>query len=441
MYEGQQLTYTELNAKANRLARYLRHVGVGADELVALCVERSVEMVVGILGVLKAGGAYVPLDPSYPRERLEYLLQDAAPKVVLTQEGLRERLAGTSARLISLDSEWDEIAELEASDLSAREWGLTPQHLAYVIYTSGSTGQPKGVMVEHRGLLNYLQWAMRTYAPEEGAGSVVSSSFAFDATVTALYTPLLCGRSVVLLREGDELEGLEAQLRGAQRWSLVKITPAHLELLGQRWQGAPGECSVRAFVIGGEALPPSTVEIWRSIAPQIRLINEYGPTETVVGCSIYEVPQEWDGGGSVPSAPIANMRMYVMDAHRQPVPIGVMGEIYIGGAGVARGYLNREALTAERFVSDPFSEEPQARLYKTGDVGRWRADGELEYLGRNDHQVKIRGYRIELGEIESQLSGHALVKEAVVLARETAAGDWSAAAVTSPVGRNAWWRM
>jgi amino acid adenylation domain-containing protein len=421
VYEGRQLTYAELNAQANQLARYLRSVGVGADKLVALCVERSVEMVVGILGILKAGGAYVPLDPSYPRERLEYLLQDAAPKVVLIQEELRERLPATDARLISLDSEWSEIAGLGTSDLSARELGLTPRHLAYVIYTSGSTGQPKGVMVEHRGLLNYLQWAMRTYAPEAGAGSVVSSSYAFDATVTALYTPLLCGRSVVLLREGDELEGLEAQLRGAQTWSLVKITPAHLQLLGQRWQGAPGECSVGAFVIGGEALLPSTVELWRSIAPRVRLINEYGPTETVVGCSIYEVPAGWGGESSVPiGRPIANTRMYVLDAHRQPVPIGVAGEIYIGGAGVARGYLNRDALTAERFVVDPFSADPPARLYKTGDVGRWRADGNLEYLGRNDHQVKIRGYRIELGEIESQLSRHKQVKEAVVLAREGA---------------------
>jgi len=450
VYEGHSITYAELNAKANQLAHYLRERQIGPDQLVGICVERSLEMVIGLLGILKAGGAYVPLDPSYPRERLEYLLQDAAPKVVLTQEGLRERLAGTSARLISLDREWDEIAELEASDLSARDWGLTPNHLAYVIYTSGSTGQPKGVMVEHRGLLNYLQWAMRTYAPEEGAGSVVSSSFAFDATVTALYTPLLCGRSVVLLREGDELEGLEAQLRGAQTWSLVKITPAHLKLLGERLQGAPKECSVRAFVIGGEALPPSTVEIWRSIAPQIRLINEYGPTETVVGCSTYEVPAQWVGGGSVPiGRPIANMRMYVLDAHRQPVPIGVAGEIYIGGVGVARGYLNRDTLTAERFVSDPFSQDvpavpagdflagrsvTQARLYKTGDVGRWRADGNLEYLGRNDHQVKIRGFRIELGEIEAQLLQHPQVKEAVVLARQDVPGDWSRGSGDVPSG-------
>jgi acyl carrier protein len=229
---------------------------------------------------------------------------------------------------------------------------------------------------------------------------------------------------VVLVANGHELEGLELLLQQPTQWSVIKISPAHLQVLGQRLQSVKLPCTVGAFVIGGEALPPRTVELWRSIWPQVRLINEYGPTETVVGCCVYDIPPEWVAESSVPiGRPIANTQIYMLDAHRQPVPLGVAGEIYIGGAGVARGYLNRPELTAERFLSDPFSSDPRARMYKTGDMGRWRADGTIEYLGRNDHQVKIRGFRIELGEIETQLARHARLKEAVVLAREDVPGE------------------
>jgi amino acid adenylation domain-containing protein len=424
MCEGRSLTYAELNGRANQLARHLRDKGVGPDQLVGICVGRGLEMVLGVLGVLKAGGAYVPLDPKYPPERLAYMLKDAAPRVLLTQERLRERVPETAAEIIALDGDWNEIAGKSTSNLNLRALGAHSHHLAYVIYTSGSTGTPKGVMVEHAGLLNYLQWALDEYALETGESVIVSSPLAFDATVTSLYCPLLSGRSVVLVADGQELEGLEQLLQQPTQWSLIKISPAHLQVLGQRLQSAKLPCTVGAFVIGGEALPPTTVELWRSIWPQVRLINEYGPTETVVGCCVYDIPPEWVAERSVPiGRPIANTRIYMLDPHRQPAPLGVVGEIYIGGVGVTRGYLNRPELTAEHFLSDPFSADPQARMYKTGDLGRWRTDGTIEYLGRNDHQVKIRGFRIELGEIEAQLVRHAHIKEAVVLAREDVPGE------------------
>ncbi|HEY6925770.1 MAG TPA: amino acid adenylation domain-containing protein, partial [Steroidobacteraceae bacterium] len=424
VYEGQALTYAELNARANQLAWYLRERQVGPDQRVGIFVERSLEMVVGLLGILKAGGAYVPLDPGYPLERLQYILSDAAPRLLLTQTHLAARLRHTRTPAIELDGQWHEIARQPCGNLDSRTLGLRPDHLSYVIYTSGSTGQPKGVMVEHAGFANYLQWALSTYALEAGAAVPVSSPLAFDATITSLYSPLLSGRTAVLLLSGQELEGLERLLLQPQRWSLVKISPAHLHVLGQRLQPLQPPCTVGAFVIGGEALAPSTVRLWRSIWPQTRLINEYGPTETVVGCCVYEVPQDWVRASSVPiGCPIANTQLYILDAQHHPVPIGVTGEIYIGGAGVARGYLNQPQLTAQRFIPNPFSRDPRARLYRTGDLGRWRPEGVIEYLSRNDHQVKIRGFRIELGEIEAQLLRHSQVRQAVVLVREDGPGE------------------
>ena len=421
--EGETITFGQLDAKARQLAKFLRARGIGPDQLVGLCVERGLEMMIGVLGVMKAGGAYVPLDPRYPAERLGFMLRDAAPRIVLTQERVSARLHGFESEVVALDSQWADIERGSQEELPAAE-PLRPNHLAYVIYTSGSTGTPKGVMVEHGGLLNYVLWAIKEYSPEWGDAVPVNSPLAFDATVTSLFCPLLSGRSVVLLPDGQELEGLEQLLRLGTKWSLVKITPAHLHVLGLRLQGLRLPRTVGAFVIGGEALSPATVDLWRSIWPDVRLINEYGPTETVVGCSAYDVPAEWSKGASVPiGRPIANTRMYVVDAQGQPVPIGVVGEIWIGGAGVARGYLNREALTRERFVADAFSGQSGARVYRTGDLGRWRADGLLECLGRNDDQVKIRGYRIEPGEIEAHLQAHRAVRQAKVIALEEAPGE------------------
>jgi amino acid adenylation domain-containing protein len=412
VYEDQTLSYAQLNARANRLAHQLIELGVKPDARVAICVERSPAMVVGLLAILKAGGAYVPLDPVYPSERLVHILQDAAPEIVLA-DAVGCAVLGDEA--LEACTVLDPNTPLERADTNPLVPDLALRHLAYVIYTSGSTGMPKGVMVVHKGVSNYLNWAMQAYAPNDGA--VVSSSFSFDATVTSLWTPLLYGSTVRLLSAGNEIEALEAYVSQAQGKGLVKITPAHLDMLGQRILTEGIKTRVAVFVIGGEALNASTVAMWQRIQPDVRLINEYGPTETVVGCAVYEASVSLAQSGSVPiGRPIANTRIYLLDAHGQPVPLGAVGELYIGGAGVARGYLNRPELTAERFVRDPFSDESNARMYKTGDLACYLPDGNLAFLGRNDHQVKIRGFRIEPGEIEACLAQHAQVREAVVLA-------------------------
>jgi amino acid adenylation domain-containing protein/non-ribosomal peptide synthase protein (TIGR01720 family) len=419
IHEDRRLGYRELDQRSNRLAHYLRSLGVGPEVPVGLCCSRSIEMVVGLLGVLKAGGAYVPLDPQLPPQRLEYMLADVGMHLILTEEALASGCLSqveTSARLLRLDADWSQVANCPTT---APPNAIDPDHLAYIIYTSGSTGQPKGVMIEHRGLNNYLCWACDTYRPDEGA--VVSSSLAFDATLTSLLTPLLHGSAVHLLPERGELLGLAQLVRDGYP-GMVKITPAHLDVLAQQLFDERAGSNVALFVIGGEALAPAIVERWRNLQPRVRLVNEYGPTETVVGCVVHEIPPDAELRGNVPiGRPIANTRIYVLDAQGQPAPIGATGEMYIGGDGVARGYLNRANLTAERFLHDPFVDAP-ARMYRTGDLARYLPDGTLEYFGRTDHQVKIRGYRIELGEVESCLVRFPAVREAVVVAREQGQG-------------------
>ncbi|WP_146258825.1 AMP-binding protein, partial [Sinorhizobium medicae] len=263
-------------------------------------------------------------------------------------------------------------------------------NLAYVIYTSGSTGTPKGVMVEHRGMTNYLSWARESYAPT--SSSVVSSSLAFDATVNSLFAPLVSGGHALLTKEGDEVEGIRSRV--GTPCGLVNVTPSHLDVLGQQLQLAGDASQVEVLVIGGEALSSSTVELWRQIQPAARMVNEYGPTEAVVGCAFHDIPADLSASTNVPiGRPIANTRIYLLDGHGQPVPFGAVGELYIGGAGGARGYLNRPDLTAERFLADPFSGKVGARMYRSGDLARYLPDGNLEFLGRNDDQVKIRGFR------------------------------------------------
>ena len=420
---GRTMTYDELNNRANALAQRLLAMGAGPDRRIAICLERSAEMVIALLAVLKAGSAYVPLDPSSPPERLAYMLADSAPLALLTSAGARACLPAQTAPLLVVDSA--SVAEVQMAHPNPQPatLGLEARHLAYLIYTSGSTGMPKGVMVEHGGLRNYLQWALAHYAGAAPRDAVVSSPFAFDATITSIYVPLLSGGSATLIADGEELLRLEPLLLDTHATLLVKITPAHLTALGQHLRDAGRTCPAHLFVIGGEALPAATVALWQALSPQSRLVNEYGPTETVVGCTVYAA-EHHGGADDVPiGRPIANTRIHVLDAHRQLVPLGVVGEIHIGGAGVARGYLNRPDLTAERFIADPLSSVPGARLYKTGDLGRWLADGNLQYLGRNDFQVKLRGYRIELGEIEARLLACDGVREAVVVARAEGAGD------------------
>ncbi|HEX6290021.1 MAG TPA: amino acid adenylation domain-containing protein [Herpetosiphonaceae bacterium] len=420
VFEDQQMTYAALDRRADQLAHYLRALGVGGCPLgevcVGLCVDPSLDVLVGILGILKAGGAYVPLDPAYPRERLAFMLADSRSRVLLTQRHLLATLPEHHGHTVCLDQAWPEIARHATTD---RSTAVDPDQLAYVIYTSGSTGAPKGVMVSHRGLSSYLQWAVDVYRVAEGVGAPVHSSLGFDLTVTSLLTPLLCGRSVWLLPQAAHVESLTAALNAGPGYSIVKATPAHLDLLRHTLADDTLNGQTRALVIGGEALRYDTVDFWRTHAPGTRLINEYGPTEAVVGCCIYEVAPDDPRGGMVPiGRPTANTQIAILDPHGEPVPIGVAGEIYLGGAQLARGYLNRPALTAETFVPDPFGVDPGARLYRTGDLARYLPDGTIEYLGRSDQQIKLHGYRIEPGEIEAVLRQHEAVREAAVVVRE-----------------------
>ena len=414
--DGHHLSYGCINRQANLVAQYLITLGVGPDVTVGLFMSRSPEMVVALLGVLKAGGAYVPLDAAYQAERLGYMLDDSRALVVLTEQRLAARLPQGVAFVESVES----ILEAGGSEVETSA-DVSPENLAYVIYTSGSTGKPKGVMIHHRGLVNYLTWAAAAYDVEQGRGAPVHSSIGFDLTVTSLFLPLLTGSTVVLLPD-EGVTGLSRSLEVDHDYSLVKLTPAHLELLSEQVDESQISGRARALVIGGEALSGEKIAYWRKNAPATRLINEYGPTETVVGCCTYDVPDQYDSSGSVPiGRPIANMRMYIQGPDLTPAHTQGSAEISIGGVGLARGYLGRPDLTAEVFIPDPFGDGPGQRLYKTGDLGRYLSDGMLEFLGRFDNQVKIRGFRIELGEIENVLGQHPAVARAVVLAREDAA--------------------
>jgi len=403
------------------VANYLRRLGVTAETRVGILMERSLEMVVGLWGVLKAGGAYVPLDPTSPEARLSFMLEDAGVRVTLTQEKLCQRLSGSRATMICLDSDWQRIAT-ESTINPVNE--TVAENLVYIIYTSGSTGRPKGVMISHQGLVNYLSWCSREYAVTEGTGTLVHSPLRFDLTVTSLLAPLLAGQRVILLAELPEIESLRKTVCAGADFSLVKITPAHLEMLSLTTPSDKVQGWACALIIGGEALFGENLSFWRNHAPATRLINEYGPTETVVGCCVFESPLGEIPGGAVPiGKPIANTQLYVLDERQQLVPVGLPGELYIGGDGLARGYLNRPELTAQSFVPHPFSAKAGARLYRTGDIARYLPDGNLEYVGRADHQVKIRGFRIELGEIEAAVVQHPLIREAVVIASEDQPGN------------------
>lgn len=418
-FRENNLTYGELNARANQLAHRLRRGGVKANVLVGVCLQRCPDLVIALLAVWKAGGAYVPLDPSYPKERLSFMVQDAQPLMVLTDAEYASTLTTAADGLICLDTEATALSQESPANLAAIN---STSDLAYVMYTSGSTGRPKGAMIAHRGLVNYLWWAMNTYPVEPGRAVPVHTSISFDLTVTSLYTTLLGGSKVELLPEDAGAQNLLAALRDGNR-GLVKITPAHLELLGKQIAADRAAGMAKAFVIGGENLLAETLQLWRDHAPATRLFNEYGPTETVVGCCVHEVQASDPRTGSVCiGRPIANTQLYILDENKRPVPPGVTGELFIGGAGVGLGYLNRPDLTAERFVPDPFGANG-AKLYKSGDLARYRGDGTLEYLGRADDQVKIRGYRIELGEIEAALTAAPGVQSCAILAREDEPGN------------------
>ena len=420
VYESQQLTYAELNARANRLANRLATLGVGPDVMVAICIERSTELVVGLLAILKAGGAYVPLDPNYPEERLTFQLTDLQAPVLLCRKVLGERLTQLASSVLRVEEWADSTAGESPENLTP---SVRPDHLAYVLYTSGSTGRPKGVLISHRALANYLNWCAIGYPANQGSGSPVHTPIGFDLTITSLFPPLLAGRSVVLVREDPTLETLADALCSGD-FGLVKLTPSHLEALNHKPSLEPSKILTRMFVIGGEALKGETVAYWRKHAPTVRMVNEYGPTEATVGCCVYEVPVDGVPLSAIPiGRPIPNVRLYVLDRHLQPVPIGAPGELHIAGVGLARGYHRRPELTSEKFILDPFDDDSEARLYKTGDLVKYRSDGNLEFLGRLDDQVKIRGFRIELSEIEAGITECEGIREAVVTAQKNAAGD------------------
>jgi amino acid adenylation domain-containing protein/non-ribosomal peptide synthase protein (TIGR01720 family) len=429
VYGERRMSYGELEGRANQLGHYLRKLGVGPEVRVGICVERSPEMVVGLLGILKAGGAYVPLDGSYPKERVAFMVEDSQAGVVVTQEKLLGKLPGQpedSAEgkqgpvVVCLDGEWAKIAG-EAE--SAPESEVNADNMAYIYYTSGSTGRPKGVVMAHAGIVNYIHWGVEAYEARGGAGAAVHSSIAVDLTLTN-FLPLFVGKPVVLVEEGPGVEGLVRQLQGKPEWSLLKLTPTHLTLLNAELSAEEKRASTRVLVIGADNLVAEPTLAWREQAPGVKLLNEYGPTETVVGCSIYGIGDNSPRHGGMPiGRPIANMTMYVLDEYGQPLPVGVAGELYIGGVGVARGYWGRRELTAEKFVPDMFAGEAGARFYRTGDRARFLEDGNLEFLGRVDHQVKIRGYRIEPGEVEAVLSGCPGVQKAMVVVREDVPGE------------------
>ncbi|MEH2366281.1 amino acid adenylation domain-containing protein, partial [Nostoc sp.] len=418
VFEDQRLSYQELNQKANQLAYSLLELRTEQqlpdNQLIAICVERSLEMVIGLFGILKAGEAYVPIDPNYPQERIRFMLEDCGAKVLLTHSQLKDQLPLAELerqyQVLCLDE--DKFAKQSTNNPSCQS---QPNDLAYVIYTSGSTGRPKGVQLLHRGLSNYLHWAKDYYAIAQGIGAPVQSSLSFDATITSLYLPLICGRTTILIREKQELETLADTVKQNNHLSLVKITPSHLEILNQQLDPNAMQNRVNAFVLGGEALHANQIIPWLTYAPDTRLINEYGPTEAVVGCCVYEATGKMDLlGDLLIGQPIANVRIYILDNQNQPLPPGIPGELCIAGAGLARGYLNCPELTAEKFIElDLFGE--QERVYKTGDLARWLPDGNLEYLGRIDNQVKLRGFRIELGEIEALLAKHPKIQQAVVI--------------------------
>ncbi len=421
-FEEQQLTYSELDTRANQIAHYLRALGVGPDARVGLCMERSLELVIGLLGILKAGGAYVPLDPAYPHERLAFLVQDAAVGILLTQTRLKDRLPANLARVVCLDEDWPQLAQ---QPTSSPETGVQVDSLAYVIYTSGSTGTPKGALICHRQVLRLFAATDPWFQFSEADAWTLFHSYAFDFSVWELWGALLYGgRLVVVPYWVSRTPELFAELLAAQQVTVLNQTPSAFRqfIQGEETRAAPlVQFALRLVIFGGEALELQSLRPWfeRHGDHSPQLVNMYGITETTVHVTYHPVTlADLDTSAASPiGIPIPDLQMYVLDAELQPTPVGVPGELYVGGAGLARGYLNRPDLTAERFVPHPFSHTPGARLYRTGDLVRFRRDGGFEYLGRLDQQVKLRGFRIELGEIESALAAHPAVSQALVTLR------------------------
>jgi amino acid adenylation domain-containing protein len=428
-HHDERLSYAQLNAKANQLAHYLRSRKIGPESLVGLCMERSIEMIVALFGILKAGGAYVPLDPQWPRERLSLMLEEMKLPVLLTQQHLVEQLPKVSTEVVCLDSGWQAIARQRK--VNPAGVGTGPENLAYMIYTSGSTGLPKGTMIQHGSIVNYIKQAITYYDITATDRALQFASISFDTSTEEIFSTLLCG-ATLMLRTDEMLSSVSTFLRQCEEWQITVLdfpTAYWHELI----QGIVEESlklpsSVRLVTVGGERALPERLAMWREhVSEHVRVANGYGPTEATIVATMGDMAgpkvtgvasREVSIGRAIGGASI-----YVLDRHLQLAPAGVPGELHVGGAGLARGYMMRSDATAEKFIPHPFSTEPGARLYKTGDLVRYLPGGEIEYLGRIDQQIKLRGFRIELGEIEATLNRHPGVRDSVVLLREDEPGD------------------
>ncbi len=433
-FEGQSLTYVELNSRANQLAHYLKSLGVGPETIVGICAEPSLAILVGIMGILKAGGAYLALDPEHPSERLAFMLNDARVALLLTEKRLVEQyprfsaairndstdqVQTSSVRIVYVDADGPAI---DSQGDENPDSNLTADNSAYIIYTSGSTGKAKGVIVPHGGLCNRLLWARKFYGLNETDRCLQKASFSYDASVWEIFEPLLAGAQIIMARPGGRRDSAYlAELIAKHSITVAEFVPSMLRLLLE--EKAIEDCrSLKRVFSGGEVLP---LELQKTFFEKLSsdLHNTYGPTEASIDVTHWKCEP---GANQEPipiGRPIGNTQIYILDAHLNPVPIGIAGELHIGGVGLARGYLNRPELTAEKFIPDPFSGEPGLRLYKTGDLARYLNDGNVEFLGRLDHQVKIRGFRIELAEIEAALREHPAVRETVVVVLGDAPGE------------------
>ncbi len=420
-FRGENLTYAELDTRANRVANHLRSLGVGPETVVGISVERSLELPIGLVAIAKAGGAYLPMDPAYPVQRLTYMIEDSHVGVLLTQRHLADALPPSGATVVYLDDSF------ESEDASRPESGADASSLAYMIYTSGSTGAPKGVMLDHRGRVNNFLDFNRRFRVAKGDALIALASLSFDMCAYDVFGTLAAGSRIVL----PDPEGMQdpahwAEVMNAQRVSVWHTAPAMLKMLVDYLEGKPelAPQTLRLVLLGGDWIPVTLPDRLRALVSGVQVISMGGATECSMDSTIFEIEEVDPSWTSIPyGEPMANQLAYVLDDAGQPVPIGVPGELFLGGIGVGRGYFERPELTAERFLDNPFVDEPGARMYRTGDLARWMPDGNLELIGRVDNQVKIRGYRIELGEIEARLESHPAVREGVVVAREDAAGE------------------
>ena len=420
--EDEQLTYRELNSRANQMAHYLQSQGVGIETLVAICIEKSVQMLVGLLGILKAGGTYIPLDPSYPHEWRVDKLKNAQATLILTQSNMSDSLCDCGVKVVSLDLELEAIAQHSIDNPSS---SVTPDNLAYVIYTSGSTGQPKGVMISHRSVVNHSMAICKIFELNRQDRVLQFSNISFDAAIEEIFPTWLSGGTLVLPQsEIDTSIDYFIDSLAQQLITVINLPTAFWQELVHRMSilKQPLSENVRLVIVGGEKVSKSTYQKWRSLVGGFpRWLNTYGPTETTVSATVYEPSESFHPDAEVPiGRAIANLQAYVLDRNLQPSPIGSAGELYIGGVGLSRGYLNRPDITAKRFISNPFSKDPEDRLYKTGDVARYLPDGNIEFIGRSDFQIKIRGFRVEPIEIETQLEKYSAVKQSIVLCHEAA---------------------